>query len=61
MTALNNAYGAHYIENILYQEITPKTHHQPVKLKNENLNHIHLEQPSLAQYDAFIIQRRKNT
>jgi transposase len=57
---LHNAYGAHYIENILYQDMTPKTHHQPVRLKKENLNHIHLEQPSLAQYDAFVIQRRKN-
>lgn len=56
---LHNAYGAHYIENILYQDMTPKTHHQPVRLKKETLNHIHLEQPSLAQYDAFVIQRRK--
>jgi hypothetical protein len=56
---LHNAYGAHYIENILYQDMTPKTHHPPVRLKKETLNHIHLEQPSLAQYDAFVIQRRK--
>jgi transposase len=57
---LHNAYGAHYIENILYQEMTPKKHHTPVKVKQENLNHIRLQQPSLAQYDAFVIKRRKD-
>ena len=58
--ALHNAYGAHYIENILYQEMAPKKNHPPVKVKQENLNHIRLEHPSLAQYDAFVIKRRKN-
>lgn len=58
---LHNAYGAHYIENILYQEMTPKRHHPPVKLKQENLNRIRLEEPSLAQYDALVIKRRKNS
>jgi transposase len=57
--SLHNAYGAHYIENILYQEMTPQRNHPPVKVKQENLNHIRLEQPSLAQYDAFVIKRRK--
>jgi hypothetical protein len=52
-------YGAHYIKNILYQEMTPKKNHPPVKVKQENLNHIRLQQPSLAQYDAFIIKRKK--
>lgn len=53
-----NAYGADYIENILYQEMTPKHQHQPVKLKNDALNHIRLTQPSLADYDADVIKRR---
>ncbi len=57
--SLHNAYGAHYIENILYQEMTPQKNHPPVKVKQENLNRIRLEQPSLAQYDAFLIKRRK--
>jgi transposase len=56
--SLHNAYGAHYIENILYQEMTPKTHHPPVRLKQERLNCIRLEEPSLADYDAFVIKRR---
>lgn len=55
---LHNAYGAHYIENILYQEMTPQTPHPPVRLKQEKLNRIRLEEPSLAEYDAFIIKRR---
>jgi transposase len=57
--SLHHAYGAHYIENILYQEMTPKRHHPPVTVKQEELNRIRLEEPSLAQYDAFVIKRRK--
>lgn len=56
----HKAYGADYIENILYQEMTPKNHHQPVKLKDQALNHIRLTEPSLAEYDAYIIKRRHN-
>lgn len=57
---LHKAYGADYIENILYQEMTPKNHHQPVKLKDEQLNRIRLSEPSLAEYDSFIIKGRRN-
>lgn len=55
----HHAYGADYIENILYQEMTPQRHHPPLKLKNESLNRIRLQQPSLADYDAFVVRRRK--
>jgi hypothetical protein len=55
----HNAYGADYIQNILYQEMTPLRAHLPVKLSQEALNRIRLEEPSLAEYDAFAIQRRK--
>lgn len=58
---IHNAYGAHYIENILYQEMTPKKHHPPVKLKQEKLNRIRLDEPSLAEYDAFVIKRRNRS
>ena len=54
-----HAAGADYIENILYQEMTPQRFHQPVRLKNQNLNHIRLTQPLLAEYDAYI-KRRNN-
>ena len=53
------AYGVDYIENILYQEMTPKTKHQPVKLKKEQLNRITLPQPSLSDYDAYVVKRIK--
>ena len=56
---LHKAYGADYIENILRQEKTPPKQHPPVKLKNEDLNNIRLPEPSLADYDAYILKRRK--
>ena len=55
----HKAYGADYIENILYQEKTPQKNHPPVKLKNEKLNNIRLPEPSLADYDAYILKKRK--
>jgi hypothetical protein len=55
----HHAYGADYIENILYQEMTPQRRHPPLKLNRESLNHIRLQEPSLADYDAFVIRRRK--
>lgn len=42
-------YGAEYVHNILYQEMTPVTIHQPVKLKEEALNAIRLPSPSLEE------------
>ncbi|ETR67891.1 MAG: IstA3 [Candidatus Magnetoglobus multicellularis str. Araruama] len=54
------AYGVDYIENILYQEMTPQNNHQPVILKNEDLNQIDLETPMLEDYDQYILERRKN-
>lgn len=59
--SIHNAFGSHYIENILYQEMTPKTHHPPVRLKQEKLNRIRLDEPSLADYDAFVIKRRNQS
>lgn len=52
-------YGADYIQNILYQEMTPVTRHRPVKLKKQDLNNIRLTTPSLAEYDAIALKRRK--
>ena len=56
---VHNAVGADYIENILYQEMTPKNQHPPVRLKKEALNNIRLPEPSLAQYDAHVLKGRK--
>jgi hypothetical protein len=58
-TMTYNAYGADYIENILYQEMTPKKYHAPVKLKKDDLNRITLTEPSLEDYDAHVLKRRK--
>ena len=58
--SLHRAYGADYIENILYQEMTPQRQHPAVVLKEENLNRIRLQEPMLAEYDAFVVRRRKN-
>lgn len=54
------AYGADYIENILYQEMTPVRVHPPVKLKNEDLNRLRLTMPSLAEYDALAVKRSRS-
>jgi transposase len=56
----HRAYGADYIENILYQEMTPKRAHAPVKLENNQaLNRIRLQEPSLADYDSLVVKRRR--
>lgn len=53
------AYGADYIENILYQEMTPENNHLPVKVKNQDLNEIRLSEPNLSEYDALIFKKEK--
>jgi len=55
----HRAFGVGYIENILIQKMTPKREHPPVTLSREPLNHIRLMEPSLAEYDAFVIKKRK--
>jgi len=56
----HRAFGAEYIEHILYQGKTPHREHQPVRLKQEALNHLRLPEPNLADYDSVILQRRKD-
>jgi len=51
--------GADYVENIVHQKMTPKNDHPPVRLKNEHLNRIRLNQPSLAEYDAHALKGEK--
>jgi transposase len=55
----HNAYGASYVENILHQGKNPKKIHPPVHLKQEDLNRIRLEEPLLAEYDAYILKRKE--
>ncbi len=54
------AYGADYIENILYQEMTPVRVHLPVRLEKEEFNRIRLSMPSLAEYDAIAVKRSRS-
>ncbi len=62
LKALNHkAYGADYIENILNQEMIPETKHPPVVLKNQALNRLRLNEPTLNDYDALVLKRRKRT
>ncbi len=56
--SLHNAFGVHYVENILYQEMTPQRQHPPVQLKQQHLNRIRLEEPCLEDFDAFVIKRK---
>ncbi len=56
----HRAYGADYIENILYQEMIPINQHPPVKLKNEALNRLRLTEPTLTDYDAIVLKRRRH-
>ncbi|MCP4756105.1 MAG: IS21 family transposase [Proteobacteria bacterium] len=53
------AFGADYIENILHQEMTPDTDHPPVRTKDDAVNQIRLDEPSLAEYDAIILKGAK--
>ncbi len=53
-------YGADYIENILYQEMTPKVDHPLVTLEKNELNNIRLKSTSLREYDALAIKRKRN-
>jgi len=55
----HKALGAEYVENIVHQEMAPKNDQPPVRLKNEQLNRIRLNQPSLAQYDAHALKGEK--
>lgn len=55
----HRALGASYLENILRQNAKPATSHPPVQLENERLNRIRIEQPVLAEYDTFVLARKK--
>lgn len=52
-------YGADYIENILYQEMTPKVVHPPVTLEKNELNDIRLKSTSLKEYDSLALKRKR--
>jgi transposase len=55
----HKAFGADYVENIVHQKMAPKNDHPPVRLKNQQLNRIRLNQPSLADYDTHALKGMK--
>ena len=54
------AWSVESVENILRQETTKRETSRPVRLKDEALNRIRLEEPSLADYDDFISRKMKD-
>jgi hypothetical protein len=38
--------------------MTPQRAHPPVTLRQRELNRIRLEEPSLEEYDAFVVKKR---
>lgn len=54
-------YGADYVQNILYQEMTPEKKHPPVTLEKHELNDIRLSSPSLKAYDSIALNKRRET
>lgn len=64
--AINKAYaagafGADYIANILRQQRTRRDVQPPVRLRQPELNELATDPLSLLEYDAFILQSRKNS
>jgi hypothetical protein len=53
------AFGADYIANILRQQQTRRDIQPPLRLKHPELNDLATDPLSLAEYDALILQSRK--
>src|SRR5262245_1144601 len=55
------AFGADYIGNILRQQRIRRDIQPPLRLKDPELNDLVTDPPSLAEYDAFILDSRKES
>jgi hypothetical protein len=55
------AFGADYIANILRQQQTRREVQPPIRLRQRELNELATDPLSLAVYDAFILQSRKES
>jgi hypothetical protein len=56
-----HAFGADYIANILRQQRSPRQTQPPLRLRNPLLNDLVTDPLSLLAYDAFIVDRGKET
>ncbi len=55
------AFGADYIANILRQQQSRRDVQPPLELKDPALNQLATDPLSLAEYDAFILESRKES
>ena len=55
------AFGADYIANILRQQQARREVQPPVRLRQPELNELATDPLSLVEYDAFILQSRKES
>ena len=56
----HRAYGAHSIENMLYQAMTPQRQHPPVRLQQQHRNPLRLDAPSVAEFETCILKRSRS-
>ncbi len=56
----HNVFAYDYIQNILYQSMTPKKYEPPVQIRDTELKNMRLSEVSLQSYDSVILKQRKN-
>jgi hypothetical protein len=55
------AYGADYVANLLRQQLAPRDPQPPLQLRDPELNQLVTDPLSLLDYDAFILDARKES
>ncbi len=53
------AFGADYVANLLRQQLSPRNPQPPLQLRDPELNQLVTDPLSLLDYDAFIVEARK--
>ena len=55
------AFGADYVANLLRQQLSPRNPQPPLQLRDPELNQLVTDPLSLLDYDAFILEARKES
>jgi hypothetical protein len=55
------AFGADYVANLLRQQLSPRNPQPPLQLRDPELNQLVTDPLSLLDYDAFILETRKES
>jgi transposase len=55
------AFGADYVANLLRQQLAPRNPQPPLQLRDDELNQLVTDPLSLLDYDAFILDARKDS